>query len=94
MVVSRWDAPHDSGLRERALFDPGERVRARFGFDLDTIVLLRPDAHVAALLPYEPNAEQDAAVLAYLRLVGRGGSATVSPERSQTPEALLIGGTS
>ncbi len=94
MVVSRWDAPHDSGLRERALFDPGERVRARFGFDLDTIVLLRPDAHVAVLLPYEPDAEQDAAVLAYLRLVGRGGSATVSPERNQTPEALLIGGTS
>jgi 3-(3-hydroxy-phenyl)propionate hydroxylase len=28
-LVSRWDAPLDSGLRERALFDPGGALRGR-----------------------------------------------------------------
>jgi 3-(3-hydroxy-phenyl)propionate hydroxylase len=48
-AVSRWDAPHDSGLRDRALFDPADRVRRRFGIVDDTLALLRPDGHVAAL---------------------------------------------
>lgn len=56
LVVSRWDAPHDSGLRDRALFDPGDRVRTRFGQDQDFVVLLRPDAHVALLMPWTPDA--------------------------------------
>lgn len=56
LVVSRWDAPHDSGLRDRALFDPGNRVRRRFGQQGDFVVLLRPDAHVAALEPWGPDA--------------------------------------
>jgi 3-(3-hydroxy-phenyl)propionate hydroxylase len=47
VVVSRWDAPHDSGLRDRAYFDPGESVRARFGLAGDAVVLLRPDGHIA-----------------------------------------------
>ena len=51
-VVSRWDAPHDSGLRDRALFDPGDRVRRRFGVADDTLAVLRPDGHVAAILPF------------------------------------------
>lgn len=50
VVVSRWDAPHDSGLRDRSLFDPGDRVRARFGLTGDAVVLVRPDGHVAAIL--------------------------------------------
>ncbi|KAA9085445.1 FAD-dependent monooxygenase [Microbacterium radiodurans] len=50
-VVSRWDAPHDSGLRERFLFDPGSLVRERLGVEDDTVVLVRPDGHVAAILP-------------------------------------------
>lgn len=52
VVVSRWDAPQDSGLRERAYFDPGDRVRARFGIDEDVVVLLRPDSHVALIAPW------------------------------------------
>jgi 3-(3-hydroxy-phenyl)propionate hydroxylase len=56
LVVSRWDAPHDSGLRDRAAFDPGDRVRNRFGQDGDFVVLLRPDAHVAVLMPWTPDA--------------------------------------
>ncbi|MFS8096615.1 FAD-dependent monooxygenase [Lentzea alba] len=49
VVVSRWDAPHDSGLRDRAYFDPGATVRERLG---DVAVLLRPDAHVAHIEPW------------------------------------------
>nr|WP_042187533.1 FAD-dependent monooxygenase [Kibdelosporangium sp. MJ126-NF4]CEL18166.1 monooxygenase, FAD-binding [Kibdelosporangium sp. MJ126-NF4]CTQ90604.1 monooxygenase, FAD-binding [Kibdelosporangium sp. MJ126-NF4] len=52
VVVSRWDAPHDSGLRDRAYFDPGETVRARFGLDGDAAVLLRPDGHIAHIEPW------------------------------------------
>lgn len=52
MVISRWDAPHDSGLRDRALFDPGDRVRRRLGLTGDAVVLVRPDGHVAAVLPW------------------------------------------
>lgn len=59
-VVSRWDAPLDSGLRDRALFDPGDRVRRRFGVDETTVVLLRPDAHIAAIVsgPGDPAIEE------------------------------------
>jgi 3-(3-hydroxy-phenyl)propionate hydroxylase len=56
LVVSRWDAPHDSGLRDKAVFDPGDRVRNRFRQDGDFVVLLRPDAHVAVLMPWAPDA--------------------------------------
>lgn len=50
-IVSRWDAPLDSGLRERALLDVGARAQAKFGVSDETVVLLRPDDHVAAILP-------------------------------------------
>src|SRR5262249_20976346 len=53
-AVSQWDAPHDSGLRRHALFDPGSRVQRRFGVPPNTVVLLRPDAHVAAIVPFDP----------------------------------------
>ena len=46
VVVSRWDAPD---LRSRAFFDPGDTVRERFG---DTVVLVRPDAHIAHIEPW------------------------------------------
>ncbi|MBE7732904.1 FAD-dependent monooxygenase [Devosia faecipullorum] len=50
-VVSRWDAPMDSGLRDRALFDSGNRLRTKLGIGEDMVVLVRPDDHVAAILP-------------------------------------------
>lgn len=70
LAVSRWDAPHDSGLRERALFDPAERVKRRLGVGDDTLVLLRPDAHVAAIVPFDPASEEDAAGALYARIAG------------------------
>ncbi len=54
VVVSRWDAPHDSGLRDHAFFDPGSTVRERFGLG-DAVVLVRPDAHVAHIEPWTPE---------------------------------------
>ncbi|KXK63984.1 FAD-binding monooxygenase [Micromonospora rosaria] len=69
-VVSRWDAPHDSGLRDRALFDPGDRVRRRFAVADDTLVLIRPDGHVAAIVPFDPGADRDAASGIYQRITG------------------------
>jgi 3-(3-hydroxy-phenyl)propionate hydroxylase len=70
-IVSRWDAPHDSGLRDRALFDPAERVTRRFGVAPDTLVLLRPDGHVAAIEPWDPRAGGDRAAALYAEITGR-----------------------
>lgn len=55
-LVSRWDAPLDSGLRERAILDVGNRLFDRLGIEPDTVVLVRPDDHVAAVLPMQPGA--------------------------------------
>ena len=38
-------------VRDRALLDIGNRLRNRLGCPEDTVVLLRPDDHVAAILP-------------------------------------------
>ena len=45
-VVSRWDAPHDSGLRDRALLDVGERLFRRVGCPSDTLVLVLSLIHI------------------------------------------------
>jgi 3-(3-hydroxy-phenyl)propionate hydroxylase len=50
-VVSHRDAPLDSGLRRRALFDIGDRFRQRTGCSHDTVMMLRPDDHIAAIVP-------------------------------------------
>jgi 3-(3-hydroxy-phenyl)propionate hydroxylase len=50
-VVSRWDAPLDSKLRDRALLDPGGAFLRRMGCAEDTLVLVRPDEHIAAIRP-------------------------------------------
>jgi 3-(3-hydroxy-phenyl)propionate hydroxylase len=69
-AVSRWDAPHDSGLRDHALFDPADRVRRRFGIEDDTLVLLRPDGHIAALERFDPASDRDHATELYTRITG------------------------
>ncbi|MEG9224649.1 FAD-dependent monooxygenase [Aeromicrobium sp. Sec7.5] len=73
VVVSRWDAPHDSGLRGRSYFDPGDTVRARLGLDGDVVVLLRPDGHVAHIVPWTATVSADVEAL-YLEIVGLGSS--------------------
>jgi 3-(3-hydroxy-phenyl)propionate hydroxylase len=59
-AVSRWDAPLDSGLRDRALLDPGDRLFARLGVPADSIVLVRPDEHIAAIVPMSAGAAERA----------------------------------
>ncbi len=54
-VVSRWDAPTDGGLRDRALLDAGDRLKNRIKVAADTLVLVRPDEHVAAIVPMGPG---------------------------------------
>lgn len=66
-AVSRWDAPFDSGVRDRALLDPGDRLKRRLGVADDTLVLVRPDEHIAAILPMQGA---DAADI-YDAIVGR-----------------------
>jgi 3-(3-hydroxy-phenyl)propionate hydroxylase len=66
-VVSRWDAPLDSGLRDRALLDPGGAFFRRMGCPQDTLVLVRPDDHIAFLGPLKPGQAEHA----YTQVVGR-----------------------
>ena len=40
-LVSRWDAPLSSGLRDRALFDPGGLFEQRVGCRPGTLLLVR-----------------------------------------------------
>lgn len=54
-AVSRWDAPCDSHIRERSLLDSGNRIAQRYGCAPDTMVLVRPDDHVAAIEPMAPG---------------------------------------
>jgi 3-(3-hydroxy-phenyl)propionate hydroxylase len=66
-LVSRWDAPLDAGFRDRALLDPGDRLFKRLGILPDTVVLLRPDEHVAGMAPMDDGA----AAQLYEQAVGR-----------------------
>jgi 3-(3-hydroxy-phenyl)propionate hydroxylase len=66
-LVSRWDAPLDSGLRERALFDPGGAFEHRAGCQPGTLMLVRPDEHIAAIEPIAPGAAERL----YTTVVGR-----------------------
>lgn len=66
MVVSRWDAPLDSGLRDRSLLDIGNRLFERIGCPADTVVLVRPDDCVAAIVPMRDGVAEEI----YRRIVG------------------------
>src|SRR5262249_19985451 len=59
-VISRWDAPLDSGVRARALLDCGNRVALRYGCPSDSMVLVRPDDHIAAITPIHTDAAEEA----------------------------------
>jgi 3-(3-hydroxy-phenyl)propionate hydroxylase len=48
-LVSWFDAPANSGLRDRTFYDPGDRLRKRFGAKRGTTYLVRPDDHIAAI---------------------------------------------
>lgn len=77
LAVSRWDAPHDSGLRDRSLLDPGSALTRRLGVAPGTLVLVRPDEHVAAIVPMGDDPQQ--AETLYRRITGMPSS------RSRTP---------
>ena len=57
-VVSRWDAPLDSGVRDRALLDPTGGFERRLGVPKDSLVLVRPDDHIAAIVPIAEGAAE------------------------------------
>jgi 3-(3-hydroxy-phenyl)propionate hydroxylase len=58
-IVSHRDAPIDSGLRERSLFDVGDKFRKRAGCEADTVMLIRPDDHIAAIAPMHEGVIDD-----------------------------------
>ena len=70
LIVSRWDAPENTGLRQHSLFDPGEATTKQLGIEQNTVVLVRPDGHIAAILPWDPadEAQRNAAIDAYLSI--------------------------
>jgi 3-(3-hydroxy-phenyl)propionate hydroxylase len=67
LIVSHRDAPLDGGLRERSLFDVGDRFRQLMGCPSDTLVLVRPDDHIAAIASMRGATAQDL----YRHVVGR-----------------------
>ncbi len=50
-LITHFDAPHDSGLRDRSFYDPGESLTQRFRAAPGTTYLIRPDGHVAGVEP-------------------------------------------
>jgi 3-(3-hydroxy-phenyl)propionate hydroxylase len=50
-LVSPFDAPHDTGLRDRTFWDVGGSVARRFRAAPGSTFLVRPDGHVAAIEP-------------------------------------------
>jgi 3-(3-hydroxy-phenyl)propionate hydroxylase len=64
--VSHRDAPLDGGLRERSLFDVGGRFHQLMGCPGDTLVLVRPDDHIASMTAMGEGSAQDL----YRKVVG------------------------
>jgi len=59
-AVSRWDAPRNSEIRGRSLLDPGNLVTERYGCAPNSMVLVRPDDHIAAINPIMAGAAEAA----------------------------------
>ncbi|MCC6780741.1 MAG: FAD-dependent monooxygenase [Hyphomicrobiales bacterium] len=59
-AISRWDAPCGSPVRERALLDVGGLLTQRYGCPSDSMVLIRPDDHIAAIAPASTSAAWEA----------------------------------
>ena len=49
-----------AAIRDRSLLDAGGRLARRYGCAPDTMVLVRPDDHVAAIAPMSPGLAQSA----------------------------------
>lgn len=76
-AVSRFDAPHDSGLRDRSLLDPGSVLTARLAIPNNTLVLVRPDEYIAAIVPMDGMANQAARL--YERVTGMPPAPAAAP---------------
>lgn len=50
-LISPFDAPHDTGLRDRTFWDVGGKLAQRFHAKPGTTFLIRPDGHIAAIEP-------------------------------------------
>jgi len=77
-LVSRWDAPLESGLRDRMLLDPGGSFFERVGCAEDTLLLVRPDDHIAAIVPMKTDGDASSAERIYERVVGKPLGAAAS----------------
>jgi len=71
-IVSHRDAPLDGGLRDRSLFDVGDRFRQLMGCPSDTLVLVRPDDHIAAIAQMRSGRAEEL----YRQVVGEAKAAT------------------
>lgn len=65
-VMHRFDAAFDTGLRERSLFDRGGRISEKCGVAENRFILLRPDAHVAAIAAFDDGSSAIRAYQAYI----------------------------
>ena len=79
-LVSRFDAPHDSGLRDRCLLDPGDSLRKRMGLQGPTLVLVRPDEYIAAIVPMDNTPDQAARL--YEQITGMAPPSTTETTRA------------
>jgi 3-(3-hydroxy-phenyl)propionate hydroxylase len=75
-AVSRFDAPHDGGLRDRSLLDPGDVLFKRLGLPAGTLVLVRPDEHIAAIAALDGDPLQ--AERLYQAITGRPSACSLS----------------
>jgi 3-(3-hydroxy-phenyl)propionate hydroxylase len=85
-LVSWFDAPHDSGLRDRTYYDPGDQLTRRFHAACGTTYLVRPDGHIAAI---EPAGGRSIRQL-YEEIVGRPLGPDNVEEYPERPAVALV----